>query len=145
MAKSCGICQAANREQIDTALLGGRSVRSVAKTFGFSKSRVHSHRQRCLGAAIRKASEARQTESGNQLLAQVGQLHKASISILNAALNSGDSIIALQAIRESRANVELLARLVGQIGGTSRAPVVNAVAVKIVYEDARRGDAGGRA
>jgi hypothetical protein len=66
-----------------------------------------------------KASEI--AEAGN-LLAEVRGLHSRSLAILEAAESTKQHRTALSAIREARSNLELLAKLLGEL---DERPVVN--------------------
>jgi hypothetical protein len=142
MSKACGICESTKHEEIDAALLSGLSLRVAAQRFGFSKSRLHGHTQKCIREAIVKASEGRLRERGDQLLSQIRGLQKKTLEVLGQAEEAGDVKAILACIREARENLELEGKLLGQIGAASRPATVNAVAVKIVYEDPRRAEAG---
>jgi hypothetical protein len=65
-----------------------------------------------------KAVEAREVhdlEHGDDLLDQLQFLNRKTLSILEEAEASGDRRVALAAIREARSNVELNARLTGEL------------------------------
>jgi len=49
------------------------------------------------------------------LLEQVRSLHDRAMGILTEAEEAGDLRVALQAIREARCNMELLAKLMGEL------------------------------
>jgi hypothetical protein len=142
MAKPCGICQSAKRSEIEEALLSGRSVREIAKAFGFSKTRIHAHRQRCIAAAIVKASEGRLAQRGTELVSQIRSLQRKTLETLAEAEEAGDVKAILACVREARENLELEGKLLGQIGTAARPATVNQVAVKIIYEEPRRAEGG---
>jgi hypothetical protein len=66
-------------------------------------------------AALALARDAADAAHGDDLLAQVRSLNDKALSILRQAEADGDLRVALQAVRESRGTVELLARLLGEL------------------------------
>jgi hypothetical protein len=62
-----------------------------------------------------EAREVRDVEHGDDLLGQLQFLNKKTLSILEEAESSGDRRVALAAIREARSNVELNAKLTGEL------------------------------
>jgi hypothetical protein len=75
---------------------------------------LHRHRKE-IPKKIVKAAEARDIVLGDTLLTQVrGLIGKASV-ILERAEASGDDRVALQAVREVRETLHLLAKITGEI------------------------------
>jgi hypothetical protein len=68
------------------------------------------------------AQEAAEVAEAGDLLSQVQDLQARTLAILEAAEASREHRTALGAIRESRSNLELLAKLLGQL---DERPVVN--------------------
>lgn len=144
MPKTCGICSSSHAEEVNQALVSGLGVRVVAAKFGFSKTRVHEHKRRCIAHAVQAAVGDQRAERGKELLQYMKGLQKATFEVLSAAMKSGDASGVLAAVREARQNVSVMGQLLGQIGGSSRAPTVNnAIVIKVVYEDSQRDGARG--
>jgi hypothetical protein len=122
MPRSCTICEHPEREAIDRLLVGDSSNLSVSSLFGVSESAVRRHKANHLPAMLAKAQEAEEVSRADDLLRQVRALQSKTLSILLAAEGAGDLRTALGAIREARGNVELLARLQGEL---DERPVVN--------------------
>jgi hypothetical protein len=61
------------------------------------------------------AEKAGEVAEAGELLAQVQDLQARTLSILEAAESTSQHRTALSAIREARSNLELLAKLVGQL------------------------------
>jgi hypothetical protein len=66
-------------------------------------------------AVLAQAVEAADVAHADDLLAQVRDLQSRALAILAAAEAQGDLRTALGAIREARGNLELLAKLLGEL------------------------------
>ena len=122
MARSCSVCSHPKRDEIDQALVRGEPIRAIARRFGLSKDSIRRHAQNHLPAKLAKATEAQEVAEANALLTQVQLLRDRALAILDKAERAQDLRVALQAIREARGCVELLAKLVGEL---SESPQVN--------------------
>ena len=122
MPRSCLICQHPDRESIDKALARQTSNRELARVYSLSESAVRRHKGNHLPAKLAKAHEAEEVSRADDLLHQVRALQSKTLSILLRAEGAGDLRTALSAVREARGNVELLAKLSGEL---DERPVVN--------------------
>ena len=122
MPRSCTLCEHPKREEIDRALVGETSNLSVSSVFGVSESAVRRHKANHLPATLAKAHGAGEAARGDDLLEQVGDLQRRALAILELAERTGELRTALSAIREARGNLELLAKLLGEL---DERPVVN--------------------
>jgi hypothetical protein len=66
-----------------------------------------------------RAAEAGEIARADALLADVRDLHGRTLAILDRAEDEADARVALGAIREARACVELLGRLAGELTNTT--------------------------
>ena len=115
MPRKCSICTHPNREAIDRALVNKESFRYVSKQYGVTVSAIHRHNDTHLPSSLAKAQEARAVTQADDLLSQVKSLQSRALSILDQAENAGDLRTAILAIREARGNLELLAKLLGEL------------------------------
>jgi hypothetical protein len=115
MPRICTICEHAEREAIDRALVGGASNRSFAALYGVSESAARRHKGNHLPAKLAKAHEAEEVAHADGLLADVRSLQARTLAILETAELSYEHRTALAAIREARSNLELLAKLMGEL------------------------------
>ena len=115
MSRKCTVCKHKERAAIDTALLGGASFRDLAGQFRLSKTSLCRHKGEHLPRELSKAHEAHQISAADDLLRQVQDLQTSALTILRKAEEAGDLRTALGAIREARGNLELLAKLVGEL------------------------------
>jgi hypothetical protein len=115
MPRSCTICEHREREEIDRLLVGDSSNLAVSSLFGVSESAVRRHKANHLPAKLVMAQKAEEIAEADDLLAQVRDLQAKTLDILKAAESSKQHRTALSAIREARSNVELLAKLLGEL------------------------------
>ena len=122
MPRRCTVCDHPERHGIDEALVTGAPYRSVAKRYGLSESAVYRHKTEHLPAHLLKAREAEEVAQADDLLNQVRSLQSHALDILERAEKAGDLRTALAAISQARGNLELLAKLAGEL---DERPMVN--------------------
>ena len=123
MPRSCTVCVHAKREEIDRALVEGVSAAEISGRYRTIGERaVRRHRSNHLPAKLVMAEKAAEVAEADNLLDQVGDLQRRALAILDRAEEVGELRTALSAIREARGNLELLAKLIGQL---DERPVVN--------------------
>jgi len=122
MPRSCSVCEHAEKDTIDRALVGSASNRSVASIYDVSEAAVRRHKANHLPAKLVMAEQAAEVVEANNLLDQVGDLQRRALAILDKAEEAGELRAALSAIREARGNLELLAKLLGEL---DERPVLN--------------------
>jgi hypothetical protein len=122
MPRSCTVCEHAEKNAIDRALVGSVSNRSVASIYDVSEAAVRRHKANHLPAKLVMAEQATEVVEANNLLDQVGDLQRRALAILDKAEETGELRTALSAIKEARGNLELLAKLLGEL---DERPVVN--------------------
>jgi hypothetical protein len=121
--RSCTVCAHAKREAIDKALVEGVSAAEIAGRYRTVGERaVRRHRSNHLPAKLVMAEKAAEVAEADSLLDQVKDLQGRAYSILDKAEEAGELKTALSAIREARGNLELLAKLLGEL---DERPVVN--------------------
>jgi hypothetical protein len=124
MPRICTVCSHDARRAVDKALAGGASNRSLASLYDVSEAAMRRHARNHLPARLVLAEQAREVAEADDLLAQVGSLHERTLAILEASESTGKLGTALGAIREARSNVELLARLLGELNDS---PTLNVI------------------
>ena len=122
MPRSCTVCEHPERERIDKALVGDASNRSVASLYDVSEAAVRRHKANHLPAKLVMAQAAEEVAQADDLLGQMQDLQARTLAILEAAEGTQQHRTALAAIREARSNLELLAKLLGEL---DEQPVVN--------------------
>ena len=122
MPRACNICTHPDREAIDEALISGVAFRALVAKYRVSKDSLSRHKANHLPAKLVMAQAAQEVAQADDLLAQMQNLQRRTLAILEAAEGSNQNRTALSAIREARSNLELLAKLLGEL---DERPVVN--------------------
>jgi hypothetical protein len=122
MPRGCTLCEHPEKDAIDRALVGSASNRSVASLYDVSEAAVRRHKANHLPAKLIMAEKAAEVVEADNLLDQVKGLQSRAYGILDRAEETGELRTALSAIREARGNLELLAKLLGEL---DERPVVN--------------------
>lgn len=125
MPRACSICSHRAKETIDRALVAGEPNRRIAARHDVSEQAVRRHKDGHLPAALAVSHKAEEVSRADDLLGQVRDLQARTLSVLADAEAAGEIGLVLAAVREGRRNLELLAKLVGELGDGS--PVVNVV------------------
>ena len=125
MPRTCTVCVHPESFAINEALvIEQRSNRAITRQYGLSKDAVRRHRAH-IPQLLVKAYEAEQAAQADDLLDQLRAIQNKTLSLLLRAEGAGDLRTALAGISQARQNVELLARLAGEL---DTRPVINLVA-----------------
>jgi hypothetical protein len=124
--RSCTVCSHPEAFAINEAIVGlgeqGKlSNRAITRQYDLSKDAVRRHKEH-IPKLLAKALEAEEAAAADDLLKQVRALQTKTLNLLLKAEAAGDLRTALSGIREARGNVELLAKLRGEL---DERPVVN--------------------
>jgi hypothetical protein len=119
MAKSpagrpCTVCGHPEREAIDQALVRGEPKRAVAAQYTLAEQSIRRHKAEHIPELVIKAQEAADVVRADDLLSQIRGIQARTEQILDSNQGSNDRI-ALLAIKEARANLELMGKLLGQL------------------------------
>lgn len=107
------MCASPARAAIDEALVTrSDSYRTIADRHGLSKTSLLRHASEHLPAELVKAQEAKEVASASDLLAQMQDLQRRTLEILQAPENQR---VAVAAIAQARANIELIGELIGTL------------------------------
>jgi len=117
------VCTHPDKEAIDEAIVGGTALSALAAKYrDTSEDALGRHKANHLPAKLVMAAAAEEVARADNLLDQVRDLQGRAYSILDKAESAGALRTALGAIREARGNLELLAKLLGEL---DERPVVN--------------------
>jgi hypothetical protein len=145
VSRACTVCTHPRSAEIDQAIVSrDGSLRRIAAEAGLSESALRRHREH-IDTTLAKAAETLELDQANELLEKVRTgfrtleaLEARLATILADAWGSGDRRTALASIREFtrvrgelRANIELMARLQGQLPS---APEVNVLMLPMWIE-----------
>jgi len=103
VAMTCSICPHEQRDEIDKALVSGRSLRDMAGQFRVSKSALDRHRDH-VKATLVKAAVRRETSRGATLLDRIHGLEDHARRLAMVCESEGDyraALVGLQQIRET--------------------------------------------
>ena len=109
MTRRCTICAHPGRDAIERAMLGLQSYRNIAARFGVSTSALVRHHDDHLQAAIVKAHRIGEITRADDLVARETQ------AVLDHAKAAEDDELVLKAIARAEKQLELQAKLLGQI------------------------------
>ena len=120
MPRPCTICQHAEAKAITSAIMGRVPLRKIEARYRVSKSALDRHISGHVSKPLRKLASAELSLPDAAALAQpvLGEMRKLNaraLKILQAAEVEKDHAIALNAIRECRRNLELIAKLTGEL------------------------------
>lgn len=115
MPRTCTICRHPNRTEIDTALIRPDSFRDIATRYGTSKSALERHRDKCLPKHLLRAKEDSETQSATALVKELRELARKTGLILTRAMDEKNGDLALKAIARLERQLELKARLLGEL------------------------------
>jgi hypothetical protein len=116
MARTCTVCAHPERHAIDLALVNGQPCRSIASRYvTIGRMALERHKSTHLPVKLVNAEAAADLAEAGDLLGQVRDLQTSALRILQKAEKAGDLRTALGAIREARSNLELLAKLTGEL------------------------------
>lgn len=126
MSRVCSICSHPDRSKIEASIAAGASNRSIALQFGMSHMAVQRHASDHLAAAIKEVQQAQLIQSGSIALSRMARGEKIVDEIIAFAWGDEDNAkrdeskdkapdLALKALAELRRQVELRAKLEGEI------------------------------
>jgi transposase-like protein len=114
MPQMCTVCRNPEKTAIDRALLRNVSLRKIAREHGTSAGALFRHKQH-IASTLVKAERAREVAQASSLLDRVEGLIPELQSIAKNAKRAREWQAATGALRETRACLELLARLSGEL------------------------------
>jgi hypothetical protein len=114
--RRCTVCDHPENEEINRALVAGESTAKISGRYRTIDERaLRRHRANHLPAKLVMAEKAQEVAQADDLLDQVRDLQERALAILGKAEEAGELRTALSAIREARGNLELLAKLLGEL------------------------------
>ena len=114
MPRVCTVCSHSEREEIDAALIEGAALRNIAQRFGTSPTALHRHKDH-IPQHLAKATDAAEVAQADSLLDKLQRLSAETLAILTEARLEGENSLALQAIARAEKQLELQAKLLGEL------------------------------
>ena len=115
MPQTCTICRHQRRNEIDGALVEGESLRNIAKRTGTSATALHRHKAQHIPKSLVLAQETAEEVRAGTLFERLRSLGRVTQEILHEARGTRNHIAALQAIGRIERQLELEARLLGEM------------------------------
>lgn len=117
MARRCAFCDHPDRQELEQKLLTGKMTQEqVAKIIGRAQIQVSRHMAKHVPKAVVEAARTEpEVASGLNVVAQLRDLNETTRSILQEARQEGDNRLALKAIERAEKQLELQAKLLGQL------------------------------
>lgn len=113
----CTVCTHAERAQIESDRRGGVAYKRLSERYGPAPATLHNHFTRHVAEAMAKAAETREVEHGSAWWTELEDLVPRTKAVLARAEKAGDDRLVLASIRELRSNVELIAKVLGEVRG----------------------------
>ncbi len=115
MPQPCTICTHPERAAIDAAVIGDTPNRRIAAQFSVSEQAIRRHKDSHLPASLAKSETARDAAIADDLLVRIYTLANRMERLLDKAEATGQLRDAAALSREVRSNLELLAKLRGEL------------------------------
>ena len=123
MARRCGVCDHKKRDEIDRELVGRlHPFRYFPERYGIPLTTVYRHFAEHLPATLAKAQRVKEAANADSILDRLLSIHGITLAILKEARAGKDNTTALQAIARAERQLELQAKLIGQLRDS---PTVN--------------------
>jgi hypothetical protein len=123
MPQTCKICRHEGREEINRALVEGESFRSIASRTGTSATALHRHKSQHIPKSLALAKEIAVEIQAGTLFDRLRSVCRVTQEILREARGTKNHIIALQAIGRIERQLELEARLLGELDDSARVAI----------------------
>lgn len=115
MARSCVTCAHPSLTEIDRAIVAGEPLTRVAVRFGLTESTIRRHSAEHIPDALAKSQQAADVARADSLIDRLRGLGKTTMEVLKEARDEKDGEIALKAIARCEKQIELMARLLGEL------------------------------
>lgn len=122
MPQPCTLCSHPQLRDITSDLMRRVPYREIEKRYSLSKSAIDRHVARHVTKALRQLAAAEKGMSitdaaaiAEPVLLEMRKLNSRALRILTDAEDSKDNETALKAVRECRRNLELIAKLTGEL------------------------------
>lgn len=139
MPVPCPLCNHPQRDQFTSDLLGGSTYRRLAELYHVRLGTISSHVRRHLAAPLRRILESEQSLAADLLVieparVQLERLHQRLQRIQAITEAQKNWPVAIQAARESRKTLIVLARILGELQPYTPAAESDPVTIHIVRE-----------
>jgi hypothetical protein len=113
--KKCSVCKHQEINAINEKLISGVPVRSLAKEYNLGVMALQRHRANHLPKELVKARDLQEIDAADRLLDRVEGLYDKALNIQEKAESAEKYQPAVSALKEARASLELIARMIGEL------------------------------
>lgn len=111
MARSCEVCQHEDKRDIDRLIVTGVSKAKISKDYGVPYHSVVYHENNHISRQLAAAYEKKELDNASELLYRIDSIIKKAQDIFERNYDMGKDSIALKALSEQRATLELLSKI----------------------------------
>jgi len=111
MGMTCTICNNPRRVEIDRELVQGKSISAIGREFGVSLESLSGHRDSHLSRQLVQAYDKKQFTESMDLLTRIEDILSKAKNIFDRNYAIKRDGLALKALSEQRATIELLAKI----------------------------------
>jgi len=122
VTRTCTVCGHPQRHAIEKLIVGGTANRRIATQFQLSEAAVRRHKDEHLPVALVKAVEVEELRQALDVLQQLRHINGAALTVLRDAKTAEDGELMLKAIDRVHRQIELQAKLLGDLDDR---PVIN--------------------
>ena len=115
MPRTCTICTHPELEAIDGALVAGVPFRNIAERYGKSATALFRHKSDHLPAVLVTGQAVREEAHALDVVKQLRDINAATLAILEDARDTHQSALALKAVDRVQKQIELQAKLLGEL------------------------------
>jgi hypothetical protein len=134
MPQTCTICRNEKREEIDRALVDGESFRNIARRTATSPTALCRHKAHHIPKRLVLARETAEEVQAGTLFERLRAVNRETLEILCESRGAKNHVVALQAIGRIERQIELEARLIGELDDSVR------IAIGLQVADRTGGD-----
>jgi len=113
--RACTVCQSPDIEAINRELAAHTAIPALAAKYRVSSDALLRHRANHFPAVVAKAQEVEDVRQALDIVAQLREINGAALTVLGEARRSGDGGLALKAIDRIQRQIELQAKLLGEL------------------------------
>lgn len=125
MVQVCTVCTHPDKAQIDKALISGESCPKIAARYStLGRMALQRHKDNHLPAALRVAAEQENPGHAIDVVKQLKAINQASLQVLQEARAMRDHDIQLKAIDRLHKQIELQAKLLGELDDRSQVNIL---------------------
>ncbi len=115
MPRVCTVCTHAQRQAIAQALVAGELIPRISALYSVSRFAIDRHKEAHLPATLVKAQAAEDVGHAIDIVKQLKTINQATLSVLKEARDRGNHDMQLKAIDRVQKQIELQAKLLGEL------------------------------